>query len=137
MKPRLNTVVDSALETQRGQLIAGGVLVGLSLLAFVLFTYLGLGYIGGEGETFVLQLGMALVSVPLFGAVVFLFAGSGMGFPGGLRYGVVTYIVFGLVAILFGIPGGIPGGVVNAGPFWPFFLFVVLSCAVGFGPYTC
>ncbi len=137
MKARVNDVMDQALETQRGQLITGGALALLAVAVFAVFTLVGLGFVTEEGESFVLQFAMAFVSVPVFGAIAFFFAGSGMGFPRGLRYGVAAYIVAGVIAVVFGVPGGIPGGVANAGPFWPFFVMVVLSCAAGFGPYTC
>lgn len=134
MKDRLNQLVDGALETQRGQLVSGFVLLVLSVLFFVAFALLAMRGAVQEGEAFLLQLSMALVSVPFFGSLVFFFAGSGMGFPRGLRYGVATYIVVGLIAVVLGVPGGVGGGVVNAGPFWPFFVFVTVSCSVGF---TC
>lgn len=133
----LADLVDRALETRRGNLVAGLALLALSLVVVVLVRQFGHALVGDDGaRSLVLPLFMALVSVPVFGALVLLF-GSKFGFPRGLRYGVSAYVVVGLVAFLFGVPGHVAPYRAPLGPFWPFFALWFHPCLAGFGLWPC
>lgn len=130
--------VDRVLRTRKGNLVGGAGLVLFSLVVFALLRAIGPQLVGRQGlSSLWLPLAMALVSVPVFGAISLFFAGSGMGFPRGLRYGVLTYALIGVLVVAFGLPGAVPSGIVAAGPFWPFFILWFHPCVFGFGIWSC
>lgn len=135
-----NTVarlVDRAIQTRRGNLVAGVGLWLVSVLGFALTRALASTLPANAGETLWLPLVMAIVSVPAFAGVVLLAAGSGMGFPEGLRAGVAAYALIGAFVVLFGLGSYLPSGVLPAGPFWPFFILWLHPCLLGFGLWPC
>lgn len=133
----LADLLDRALETRRGNLVAGLGLLLFSVVALVLVRKFGAALLGGQGPSSLwLPLFMALVSVPVFGGLVLLF-GARVGFPRGLRYGVAAYATVGLVAFLFGVPGHVAPYRAPLGPFWPFFALWFHPCLAGFGLWPC
>lgn len=131
-------LVDHVLGTREGNLVGGGVLVVFSVVAFAIIRAIGPQLVGAQGiGSLWLPLFMAIVSVPTFGGIVLLFAGSGLGFPDGLRYGVLAYAAVGVLVVAFGIPGYVPSGFVASGPFWPFFVLWFHPCVIGVGLWPC
>lgn len=131
-------LVDRALQTPRGNVVAGSLLIVASVAFLGLVRAYGHLLITGDGiESLWLPLFMALVSVPVLGGITLLLAGAGLGFPNGLRAGVATYAVLGSFFFLVGIPGYVGALRPPVGPFWPFFVLWFHPCLAGFGLWSC
>lgn len=131
-------VIHRVLETREGNLAGGATLLIASIAGFgllrALSPHLPTNVTGGP---LWLPLVMGLVSVPAFGGLVLVLAGTGLGIRDGLRAGVLGYATLGALVVVLGIPGYVPSGFMPAGPFWPFFLLWLHGCLFPIGLWPC